>query len=315
MPLAPLNEQKRICDKLDVLLPRVDASRKRINSVRSLFKTFRKALLSAATSGKLTESWRQQNQTQTAQPAQLSNNNKQVAPDLTHWDRELPTGWIIASVSQFAECLDSKRIPVKRELRSKLNEAPYPYYGANGLVDKVDDFIFDDELVLVTEDETFYGREKPIAYRVSGKCWVNNHAHVLRAGGSERSDYLCYALSYYDVIPWLTGTTGRAKLTQAVLNSLPIAIPPPNELEVIVKLVKSILLQSEAIEEQITAAEEKIDNLPSAILAKAFKGQLVSQDSNDEPAAELLARIRGATGDVVIRTKSKSPKKEKALVK
>jgi type I restriction enzyme S subunit len=90
-------------------------------------------------------------------------------------------------------------------------QGTYPYYGANGIVDMVDEYIFDGELVLVTEDETFYGREKPIAYRSSGKCWVNNHAHVLRPEDAVAADYLCYCLMHYPVLPWLTGTTGRAK--------------------------------------------------------------------------------------------------------
>jgi type I restriction enzyme S subunit len=193
----------------------------------------------------------------------------------------LPGRWAIASVSQFSECLDGQRVPVKKERRAR-SEGKYPYYGANGRVDWVDDFIFDDELVLVTEDETFYGREKPIAYRVSGKCWVNNHAHVLRPETRTAADYLCYALMHYNVLPWLTGTTGRAKLTQAALNSLPLAVPPLIEQEEIVRRVRILFSAADQIEEKVRAAEAQVGNLTKTLLARAFRGELVIEDAEPE---------------------------------
>ena len=95
------------------------------------------------------------------------------------------------------EILDSMRIPIKASDRK---EGPYPYYGANGIQDHVDDYIFDDELVLLAEDGGNFGsRERPIAYRVSGKCWVNNHAHVLKPKNDSLDvDYLCYSLMFYN---------------------------------------------------------------------------------------------------------------------
>ena len=164
----------------------------------------------------------------------------------------------------FAECLDSQRIPVKKEQRSTA-KGIYPYYGANGIVDKVDEYIFDDELVLVTEDETFYGRTKPIAYRSSGKCWVNNHAHVLRPQDEISANYLCYALMHYPVIPWLTGTTGRSKLTQAVLNALPIGVPPREEMEYIVEKVQILLQQADELDSRLNAGLESLAQLKPSI--------------------------------------------------
>jgi type I restriction enzyme S subunit len=179
---------------------------------------------------------------------------------------------------------------VKRDKRANA-KGLYPYYGANGEVDRVDGFLFDDELVLVTEDETFYGREKPIAYRSSGKCWVNNHAHVLRASDVVSSNYLCYALMYYEIIPWLTGTTGRAKLTQGVLNALPIAVPPKEEMNEIVRRVEDLFAFADRIEARLTVAQKTVDRLTPSVLAKAFRGELVPQDPSDEPASLLLERL------------------------
>ena len=176
----------------------------------------------------------------------------------------------------------------------------YPYYGANGEVGRIDEFIFDDELVLVTEDETFYGREKPIAYRSSGKCWVNNHAHVLRCKSVPANEYLCFALMYYHVIPWLSGTTGRAKLTQQALLSLPIGAPPETEQTEIVRRVETLFAFADRLEARLAQAQTAATRLTPALLAKAFRGELVPQDPNDEPAAELLRRLAQVTPATVV---------------
>ena len=90
------------------------------------------------------------------------------------------------------EILDSMRIPITAANRQ---EGPYPYYGANGIQDYVAEYIFDDELVLLAEDGGNFGsKTRPIAYRVSGKCWVNNHAHVLKPKTGLDVDFLCYSL-------------------------------------------------------------------------------------------------------------------------
>jgi len=297
-PVAPRAEQQRIADKLDTVLARVDACRDRLARIAPLLKRFRQSVLAAATSGKLTENWRTGKPVGNAASevtawilARADTERKPPAePDLTYWKSEVPAGWVVASAHQFAECLDRLRVPIKREDRKSV-KGLYPYYGANGEVGRIDEYIFDDELVLVTEDETFYGREKPIAYRSSGKCWVNNHAHVLRARSRFENDYLCFALMHYDVSPWLTGTTGRAKLTQQALNALPLAIPPSAELLEVVRRVEALFAFADRLEARLAQAQTAVDRLTPSLLAKAFRGELVPQDPADEPAAELLKRL------------------------
>ena len=115
------------------------------------------------------------------------------------------------------EILDSQRVPITGSDRTS---GDYPYYGANGIQDYVDDFIFDDELVLLAEDGGNFGsKTRPIAYRVSGKCWVNNHAHVLKPKAGLDVDYLCYSLMFYDVGGMVNGAT-RQKLTQAAMRQM-----------------------------------------------------------------------------------------------
>ena len=117
------------------------------------------------------------------------------------------------------EILDSKRVPITAADRK---EGPYPYYGANGVQDYVAEYIFDDELVLLAEDGGNFGsKTRPIAYRVSGKCWVNNHAHVLKPKEGLDVDFLCYSLMFYDTNGLVNGAT-RQKLTQATMRKMQI---------------------------------------------------------------------------------------------
>ncbi len=123
----------------------------------------------------------------------------------------------MARLEDVCEILDSKRIPITASDRIA---GPYPYYGANGIQDYVADYIFDDELILLAEDGGNFGsKDKPIAYRVSGKCWVNNHAHVLKPRAGYDIDYVCYSLMYYDVSNLVNGAT-RQKLTQADMREM-----------------------------------------------------------------------------------------------
>lgn len=127
---------------------------------------------------------------------------------------------------EVCDLLDSKRVPVTSNKRI---HGPYPYYGANGIQDYVNDYIFDDDLVLLAEDGGNFGsKDKPIAYRVSGKCWVNNHAHVLKPREGLNVDYLCYSLMYYDTKGLVNGAT-RKKLTQTAMKNIKIPILAYNE--------------------------------------------------------------------------------------
>ncbi|WP_434930709.1 restriction endonuclease subunit S [Shewanella sp. HL-SH5] len=340
--LPPLAEQKVIADKLDELLAQVESTKARLDAIPAILKSFRQSLLAAAVSGKLTEAWRGENQIienskslkirwlserrnnfEQLQKDLVSNGTikrprqfkEPIAPDTETGEVDISSEWELVSVSEFAECLDNMRIPVKKEQRESA-QGLYPYFGANGEVDKVDEYIFDDELVMVTEDETFYGRVKPIAYRYSGKCWVNNHAHVLKAPNKVASDYLCYSLMYYKIIPWLSGTTGRAKLTQAALNSLPIGLPPEIEQTEIVRRVEELFALADKIEAQVNAAQLRVNNLTQSILAKAFRGELTADwraanpelICGDNSAQALLERIK-AEREALTKTTKKPAKK------
>lgn len=165
------------------------------------------------------------------------------------------------------EILDSLRIPITASDREK---GIYPYYGANGIQDYVSSYIFDDDLVLLAEDGGSFGsKTKPIAYRVSGKCWVNNHAHVLKPKEGIDVDFLCYSLMFYNTKGLVNGAT-RQKLTQSAIRKMKI---PKLHIDIqldIVKEIKSVISIIDNREKQL----EKLSLLVRARFVEMF-GDLV----------------------------------------
>ena len=187
------------------------------------------------------------------------------------------------SLADVCDILDSQRIPVTARDRVK---GCYPYYGANGIQDYVDKYIFDDELVLLAEDGGNFGsKESPIAYRVSGKCWVNNHAHVLKPHDNTDVDYLCYALMFYNTEGLVNGAT-RQKLTQSAMKKMMIPFCDlkrqqeiVNELNAVSHLISLRQRQAEKLDELVKARFVEMfgdpvlhtRRLPSAFGTSLFK--------------------------------------------
>ncbi len=134
--------------------------------------------------------------------------------------------WPQVALGDLVVNLDGRRIPVKEADR---RPGPYPYYGASGVVDHVDDFLFDGTHLLVAEDgENLRSRKTPVAFLATGRFWVNNHAHVLQANERADTRYLAYALSRAEIGGYLSGST-MPKLTQANLHRIPVPAPPLSE--------------------------------------------------------------------------------------
>ena len=130
--------------------------------------------------------------------------------------------WTTSRFDRLSINFDGRRKPVKESDR---RPGPYPYYGASGVVDHVDDYIFDGDYLLVAEDgENLRTRQTPIAFLARGRFWVNNHAHIV--AGNERADtrFLAYALRHADIDAYLTGAV-MPKLTQGNLNRIEISHP------------------------------------------------------------------------------------------
>jgi type I restriction enzyme S subunit len=163
-------------------------------------------------------------------------------------------GWEVKKLGVICENLDSKRIPITQ---NKRNKGEYPYYGASGIVDYVADYIFDDDLLLVSEDgANLLARTYPIAFPISGKVWVNNHAHVLKFESSTKQKFVEYYLNSIKLDAFVSGMA-QPKLNQAMLNSIPIPIPPHPEQQRIVAILDEAL---EAINQAKANTEKNLQN-------------------------------------------------------
>ena len=136
---------------------------------------------------------------------------------------------------------DSERVPLSLGVRSKQENKIYDYYGATGVVDKVDGYLFDERLLLIGEDgANLLSRSKDNAFFAEGKYWVNNHAHILDCSEKEVLDYVAFLINSMSLEDYITGSA-QPKLNQDNLNKIEIPLPPLEEQEEIVKKVEELL--------------------------------------------------------------------------
>lgn len=137
----------------------------------------------------------------------------------------IPEEWALKPLGDVADFLDGRRRPVKDSDRAKMR-GDIPYYGASGIVDYVNDYLFDEDLILLGEDgENILSRNCRLAFKISGKSWVNNHAHVLRPRAGMALDYLVEFLESRDYDQYNTGTA-QPKLNKQVCSGIPVLCPP-----------------------------------------------------------------------------------------
>jgi type I restriction enzyme, S subunit len=194
-------------------------------------------------------------------------------------NRPLPEGWAWVTLEECVDILDNRRIPINSEEREQRiagreQSELYPYYGATGLVGWIDDFIFDEEIVLLGEDGAPFLESKNKAYLVRGKCWVNNHAHVLRAKkGVTTNLYLMHYLNIFDYHGYVTGTT-RLKLNQGRMREFPVILPPLAEQERIVRRLEELLSDLEAGVQALGRVRAGVKRYKASVLKAACEGRL-----------------------------------------
>jgi type I restriction enzyme, S subunit len=188
----------------------------------------------------------------------------------------LPQGWATCQLRECAEVLDNLRVPVNSDERAK-RQGNVPYYGATCQVGWIDDYLFDEELLLIGEDGApFFDKSKPIAYLIRGKSWVNNHAHVLRAKTEVTSNlYLKWFLDNFDFNGYVNGTT-RLKLTQGSMNEIPVLLPPLNEQRRIVAKLEELLASVDSSQQRLAKIPVILKRFRQAVLAAACSGRLTA---------------------------------------
>lgn len=230
VPVPPLSEQKRIVSYLDSTFAKIDALAK--NAEASLNEA--KALFQSALSTMM----------------------------------EPKEGWEEKHLDELAENLDNKRIPVKLDKRK---EGQYPYYGASGIVDYVEDYIFDGNYLLVSEDgANLFARTTPIAFSVSGKFWVNNHAHILKFDNGFTQQFVEYYFKSINIKEYITGAA-QPKLTQRNLNKIPIYIPSIKEQQLVVGDLKKLENIIQQLQSNLTHTLAECAALKQALLRQTFE--------------------------------------------
>ncbi len=201
------------------------------------------------------------------------------------WLGEIPDHWEVKRLSWLTKCLDGKRIPLNSEQRGRM-KGEHPYYGANSILDYVDQWLFDEELVLLGEDGApFFDRSRPVAFRVTGKIWVNNHAHVLRPQATIDGAFLTHALNCVDYRAFINGST-RDKLTQGDMGGIPIQCPRVNEQRAIAEFLDRETAKIDALvarkERLIELLQEKRTALITCAVTRGLDPNVPLKDSGIE---------------------------------
>ncbi len=177
-------------------------------------------------------------------------------------------GWEEKTLPDISENLDSKRKPVTKGKRESGN---YPYYGASGIVDYVSDYIFDDDLLLISEDgANLLARSTPIAFSVSGKIWVNNHAHILKFKDVCTQYFVEYYFASIKIDEYVTGAA-QPKFSQKNMNKLPIWIPSIEEQQQIVAHLDALSAKVKELEKINEQTQKECDALKQAMLREIFE--------------------------------------------
>jgi type I restriction enzyme S subunit len=290
LPLAPLPEQKCIADKLDSVLARVDACRDRLDRLPALLKRFRRSILDAATSGRLTKDWRNQ-------PESSITDNPTT-----------PASWTICKIK------DAGKIQLGRQRSPKFHsgENMLPYLRVqNVFEDRLDlsdvmsmDFPGEDferyQLhpgdILLNEGQSPEYLGRPAMYRgeLPGACFTNTLIRF-QAYSHVKAEYaLMVFRSHMHSGRYITEgtiTTNIAHLGAGRFSEVEFPLPPQEEQTEIVRRVEILFAFADRLDARLATARRQVGQLTPALLAKAFRGELVAQDPADEPAAELLKRL------------------------
>jgi type I restriction enzyme S subunit len=218
------------------------------------------------------------------------NKYQSYKPSGVEWIGNIPSHWNFIKTNILTENLDGKRVPLNSEERGEM-EGVYPYWGSNGIVDYVNQFIFNEEIVLVGEDGSpFFDRLKDVSFYVNEPVWVNNHIHILKPKERILPKYLTHSFNCVDYKEYITGST-RDKLTQSDLKRISHCVPPLQEQHQIVQYLDE---KTELIDKLISTKERKITilkqqrtSLINQVVTKGLNPNVKMKDSGVEWIGEI----------------------------
>lgn len=313
VPLPPLNEQTRIANKLDELLAQVDTIKTRVDAIPAILKRFRQSVLAAAVSGKLTEEWRELNEL-----CEFKSDVEGLSEFRSETLTDLPGSWKWLPFNAIAE--------IASNLKDPNSEPDSIHIAPNHIESNSGKFL---EFRTVAEDgvksakhgfvsgQILYSKIRPYLNKVaiahfSGLC----SADMYPIDSKIETKFLFLWMLSFQFVDWASNSGSRVvlpKINQKSLNEIPTPVPSMKEQKQIVSRVEQYFSFADQIEQRVKDAQSRINNLTQSILAKAFRGELVPQDPNDEPASELLERIKKEREQAAVLTKAtKKVTKKKA---
>lgn len=191
---------------------------------------------------------------------------RQMKDSGIEWIGEIPQEWEVTRIKYFFTCLDGKRIPIDSSQRVS---GQYPYWGAGSITDYVNDYIFDEELVLLGEDGApFFDKSRPVAFLVKEKIWVNNHIHVLKPLNKINSAYFVFYLNSVDYKTYINGSILN-KLTQSNMNAIAFVCPPLPEQQRIADYLDAKCSKIDDTIEKQKAVIEKLKEYKQSVITEA----------------------------------------------
>jgi len=312
IPVAPLNEQKKIIHKLERLLGETKNIKKRLEKIPSILKRFRQSVLAAACSGRLTSDWREMNPNVELDVKSLGQRQESlVITDTTdsYDEYDLPLTWRWLRIKDVGDVKGGKRVPKGAKLIKDNTGLPYIKAGnlKGGTVlldkleyltpdvqDKIKRYIVSAGDLYLTNVGACIGDAGIVPDCLDGANLTENAVKICQLGGI-RNQYLSMWLRSPECQEFIRLTVlsaAQGKLALGRVKMLPVPLPPFPEQDEIVLRVNELFALADQIETRYSKAKVQVDKLTQSILAKAFRGELVEQDPNDEPASMLMERIK-----------------------
>lgn len=202
------------------------------------------------------------------------------------WLGDIPKHWKVLALRYACDFLNRRRIPLSSEERGSMSERVYPYYGASGIIDFVEDFIFDEKTILIAEDgANLLSRSTPLAFIADGKYWVNNHAHILNPMKGP-FEYWANLLCIIQYEPWITGSA-QPKLSKENLGGIKLPLPPREEQETIVKYIAEHTDEIDPMIKKVVEAIERLREYRSALITNAVTGKIDVRNFNMQGSANM----------------------------
>ncbi|MFT5716410.1 MAG: type I restriction enzyme S subunit [Oleiphilaceae bacterium] len=326
--LPPLNEQFRIADKLDSMLAKVDAAQARLDKIPNILKRFRQSVLAAATSGELTKEWREENNHSALTSKEIEqlwiNHYKKTGvkyknPTFPLTDKEiedLPAEWLATRLGDACDIFVGST-PSRKNTAYWGGEIPWvsssevAFCHINSTKEKISDLGLKNTstkmhpkgtvmLAMIGQGKT---RGQPAILDISA-CHNQNTAAIRVLPEIIESEYLYYFLwRQYEETRKVGAGNNQKALNKSIVQGFFLPLPSIEEQKEIVRRVESLFTMADTVEKQYKDAKARTNRLTQSILAKAFCGELVPQDDNDEPASELLARIKAASDNLTSKPK------------